>query len=62
MGQGSRKHLFVYLLKDILKVRDVKIGHQQLCEFLEFEHLPIDTLKFRGTNEGQQLLLQFLNV
>lgn len=28
MGQGNSKQLFALLLKDILKAKDAKVGHQ----------------------------------
>lgn len=59
MGQEYRKHLFVHLVKVILKARGTKVENQQLYKFLEFVHFLIDILKFRGTKEGQQ---QFFSV
>lgn len=33
MGQENSKHLFVHLLKDNLKARGAKGGHQELQNF-----------------------------
>lgn len=60
MGQEYRKHLFVHLVKVILKARGTKVENQQLYKFLEFVHFLIGILKFRGTKEGQQQFFQFL--
>lgn len=59
MGQEYSKHLFVHLIKDILKARGTKVENQQLYKFLEFVHFLIDFLKFRATKEGQQQFFQF---
>ncbi|XP_021114177.1 endogenous retrovirus group K member 24 Gag polyprotein-like [Heterocephalus glaber] len=36
MGIGSSWLLFEHMLKNMLRARGAKVGHQQLCNFLEF--------------------------
>nr|KAF6418684.1 hypothetical protein HJG63_008732 [Rousettus aegyptiacus] len=36
MGNGNSRQLFVHMLKNMLWARGAKVGHQQLCNFLEF--------------------------